>query len=115
MTTIYKVLDAEGPKLTVKYSDGTRSMTLELHWDGKVSIDEFLGGMDPLPPVLAPSVDTSGFVGKTGTAQRPIPLSAPPITTPPPPEPGSPQATPQGPAASPPESAATVPPAQPAG
>jgi hypothetical protein len=101
MTTTYKVLDAEGPKLTVKYSDGTRSMTLERMWDGKVPIDEFLGGFDPLPPVLTPSVDTSGLVGKTGTAQMPVPLTAPPITPPP--------------AASPPESAATVPPAQPAG
>jgi hypothetical protein len=98
MTTTYKVLDAEGPKLTVKYSDGTRSMTLERMWDGKVPIDEFLGGFDPLPPVATgPAADTSGLVGKTGTAQMPVPLAAPPITPPP--------------AASAPNPAPTVPPA----
>jgi hypothetical protein len=89
MTTTYKVLDAEGPKLTVKYSDGTRSMTLERIWDGETPIDEFLGGMDPLPPPASTlTVDTSSFVGKTGTAQRPSPpplvqAAPPPIVHPP--------------------------------
>lgn len=67
--TTYKVLDADGPKLIVKFTRGTDTSMLTLVWDGTTNIDQFLQNIFPPfpPPLPTVSVDTTTFIGKTGT------------------------------------------------
>ena len=72
MATTYKVLDADGAKLIVKFTRGTDTAMLTLVWDGTTDIDQFIARTFPPfpPPLPVVSVDTTQFIGKTGNLLR---------------------------------------------
>ena len=69
----YRVVDAEGPKLLLKFKRGTDTAMMTVVWDGTTDIDEFLQRIFPPfpPPLPAVTVDTTQFIGKTGTLVPP--------------------------------------------
>lgn len=70
MITTYKVLDAEGSKFTVKYStDDGRSTIMQLTWNGKDDVDEWLSLYQPFQPLDLLNIDSSEHIGKTGEAK----------------------------------------------
>ena len=74
MAITWKILDADGPQLVVKYTaDDGRSRTVMLMWNGRDDIAVFLSMACPLPPDPPAAVNASEHVGKTGTVTVPLP------------------------------------------
>lgn len=78
MAVTWKVLDADGASFIVKYTNDDLKTTtvLQMVWDGATPVDQWLSGVYPFPPPPPPSlptgVDTSQYVGNTGTASHPL-------------------------------------------
>jgi len=81
MPTTFKVLDATGARLAVKFVNGPQSTVILLNWDGVTDVKDWLSRIDPFPtPAQVP--DTQGYVGLSGEC-LPTPPPAPPPPAPP--------------------------------
>ena len=79
MAITWKILDANGPELTVKYTaaDG-RMRTVVLHWDGKTEVEQFVSRACPLTETPPQQISSAEHAGKEGTVTAPV-FNLPPV------------------------------------